>query len=52
FKDDSLGEDKKSYAVRFFLTNSEKTLSDKEIEGMIQKLMTSYQKELTAEIRS
>lgn len=52
FKDESLGQDKKSYAVRFFLTNSEKTLSDKEIEGMIQKLMTSYQKELTAEIRS
>jgi phenylalanyl-tRNA synthetase beta chain len=52
FKDKSLGEDKKSYAVRLFLTNPEKTLSDKEIEGMIQKLMTSYQKELTAEIRS
>ncbi|MBL7789733.1 MAG: phenylalanine--tRNA ligase subunit beta [Chitinophagales bacterium] len=52
FKDKSLGEDKKSYAVRFILNSTDKTLSDKEIDEMIQKLIKVYQKELSAEIRS
>jgi len=52
FKDKSLGESKKSYAIRLHLSNREKTLSDKEIDSMIQKLIGVYQKELNAEIRS
>jgi phenylalanyl-tRNA synthetase beta chain len=52
FKDKSLGEGKKSYAVRYFLNNPDKTLLDKEIDSLMQKLITSYQKELSAEIRS
>ena len=52
FKDKSLGESKKSYAIRLQLSNKEKTLSDKEIDSMIQKLIGVYQKELNAEIRS
>lgn len=52
FKDKSLGEGKKSYAVRYFLNNPDKTLLDKEIDNLMQKLISSYQKELSAEIRS
>jgi len=52
FHDKSLGEGKKSYAVRFFLSNPDKTLSDKEIDGLMNRLINGYQKELSAEIRS
>jgi len=52
FKDKALGEDKKSYAIRLHLSNAEKTLSDREIDAMMQKLIAVYQKELRAEIRS
>jgi phenylalanyl-tRNA synthetase beta chain len=52
FKDKSLGEGKKSYAVRYFLNHPDKTLLDKEIDSMMQKLITGYQKEFSAEIRS
>lgn len=52
FKDVSLGEDKKSYAVRFVLSSDEKTLSDKEIDSAMSKVIAVYKKELQAEIRS
>ena len=52
FRDKSLGEGKKSYAVRYFLNHPEKTLLDKEIDSMMQKLIANYQKELFLEIRS
>jgi phenylalanyl-tRNA synthetase beta chain len=51
FKDKSLGENKKSYAIRLSLQNKEKTMSDKEIESMMQKLISTLNKDVNAEIR-
>lgn len=51
FKDKSLGENKKSYAIRFSLQNKEKTMSDKEIESMMQKVISALKKDVNAEIR-
>lgn len=51
FESDKLGRDKKSLAVSFTFLDQEKTLTDKEIDAMMQKIMTSLEKELNAEIR-
>lgn len=51
FESDKLGPDKKSVAVSFSFLDEEKTMTDKEIEGMMQKIMVSLEKELGAEIR-
>jgi phenylalanyl-tRNA synthetase beta chain len=34
-----------------FFADEEKTLTDKEVDGMMQKLVQSLEKELSAEIR-
>jgi phenylalanyl-tRNA synthetase beta chain len=46
-----LGADKKSIAVSFTFLDQEKTLTDKEIDGWMNKIMTTLEKELNAEIR-
>ncbi|MEX0360066.1 MAG: phenylalanine--tRNA ligase subunit beta [Allomuricauda sp.] len=46
-----LPEGKKSYAVSFTLLDEKKTLTDKQIDKIMSKLMTRYQKELGAELR-
>ena len=46
-----LGEDKKSYAVSFTLLDEEKTLTDAEIERIMNKLMKAYTEKLQAVIR-
>lgn len=51
FESDKLGRDKKSLAISFTFLDNEKTLTDKEIDAMMQKIMTSLEKELNAEIR-
>lgn len=51
FESKKLGSDKKSLAVSFTFQDDEKTLTDKEIEGWMNKIMTSLEKELQAEIR-
>ncbi|MBN8837428.1 MAG: phenylalanine--tRNA ligase subunit beta [Sphingobacteriia bacterium] len=51
FESDKLGVEKKSMAVNFIFLDEEKTLTDKEIDGMMQKLMIGFEKELQAEIR-
>lgn len=51
FEGESLGENKKSYAVSFTLYDEEKTFTDKEIERTMDKLITSFEKELSAIIR-
>ncbi|MBC7904017.1 MAG: phenylalanine--tRNA ligase subunit beta [Gemmatimonadaceae bacterium] len=51
FESDKLGAGKKSLAVSFTFLDEEKTLTDKEIDSMMNKIMTSVQKELSAEIR-
>lgn len=42
---------KKSYAVSFHLQDKNKTLSDKQIDGMMNRLIEGLQKELNAELR-
>jgi phenylalanyl-tRNA synthetase beta chain len=51
FESDKLGADKKSLAVSFTFLDDEKTLTDKEIDGMMSKIMTAMENELSAEIR-
>jgi phenylalanyl-tRNA synthetase beta chain len=51
FESDKLGKDKKSMAVNFIFLDEEKTLTDKEIDGMVQKLIAGFEKDLNAEIR-
>jgi len=42
---------KKSYAVSFTLLNSEATLTDKQIDGVMEKLIKNYREKLGAELR-
>jgi len=51
YKDDKLGAGMKSYAVSYLFEDEEKTLTDKDIDKLMQKLMTRYREELKAEIR-
>ena len=48
---DKLPAGKKSYAVSFTLQNSKDTLTDKQIDKIMGKLQTRYEKELGAELR-
>lgn len=51
YQDERLGENKKSYAVSFTLLDDRKTLTDKEIDKIMQRLVWNFEKELGAEIR-
>jgi phenylalanyl-tRNA synthetase beta chain len=51
FESEKLGADKKSLAISFTFLDEEKTLTDKEIDGMIGKIMGALEKEVQAEIR-
>jgi len=51
FESEKLGKDKKSLAVNFTFLDEEKTLTDKEIDSWMNKIMTTLEKELNAEIR-
>ncbi len=51
FESDKLGADKKSMAVSFTFEDDQKTLTDKEVDAMIGKLINQFEKELGAEIR-
>ena len=52
FADESkIGEGKKSYAVSFVLQDTQKTLTNHEIEQTMQKLQQQLEKELNAVIR-
>ena len=50
YEDEKLGN-KKSYAVSFTLLNSEATLTDKQIDGVMDKLIANYKEKLGAELR-
>jgi len=52
FESDKLGIDKKSLAVSFTFLDEEKTLTDKEIDGMMNKIIQSLENNLKAQIRS
>ena len=51
FESDKLGADKKSLAVSFTFLDDEKTLTDKEIDAMMAKIISYYEKDLMAEVR-
>jgi phenylalanyl-tRNA synthetase beta chain len=51
FESEKLGAGKKSIAVNFTFLDEEKTLTDKEIDGWMDKIMTTLEKDLHAEIR-
>ncbi len=44
-------EGKKSYAVSFLLQDEQKTLNDAQIDAVMKRLITNYQKDLGAELR-
>ena len=46
-----LGEGKKSYAVRFIFQHPDRTLKDKEVDKVMEKLARTYEKQLGAAIR-
>ncbi|ULB34554.1 MULTISPECIES: phenylalanine--tRNA ligase subunit beta [Proteiniphilum] len=47
----NLPEGKKSYAVNFLLQDKEKTLNDKQIDSVMQKIRQNLEKELGAQLR-
>lgn len=51
FENDKLGKGKKSLAINFAFLDEQKTLTDKEIDHMMIKLITGFEKQLEAEIR-
>lgn len=50
YEGEKLGN-KKSYAVSFTLVNNEATLTEKQIEGVMEKLINGYKEKLGAELR-
>ena len=51
FENEKLGKDKKSLAFNFIFLDKEKTLTDKEIENMMNKIITVLENKLNAIIR-
>lgn len=51
FESDKLGAGKKSMAVSFMFLDESKTLTDKEIDNFMQKIISSYEEKISAEIR-
>ena len=51
YRGDKLPEGKKSYALTFLFLDGEKTLTDKKIDAIIQKLIINFEKELGAAVR-
>jgi phenylalanyl-tRNA synthetase beta chain len=51
FESDKLGTDKKSMAVSFTFSDDTKTLTDTEIDGMMNKLIQCFETAIQAEIR-
>jgi phenylalanyl-tRNA synthetase beta chain len=51
FESEKLGANKKSMALSFFFSDETKTLTDKEVDGMMAKIIAQLEKEVQAEIR-
>lgn len=51
FESEKLGANKKSLALSFFFSDETKTLTDKEVDAMMNKIITQLEKEVQAEIR-
>ena len=51
YEGDKLPAGKKSYAVNFILQDEERTMGDKQIEAIMNKLIANLKKQLNAELR-
>lgn len=51
FESEKIGAGKKSMAISFTFLDEEKTMTDNEIDSMMNKIIGAYEKELGAEIR-
>lgn len=51
YRDDSLGSGKKSYAMALTFSDKEKTLSDKEIDSVVSKILKRLEEEVGAQLR-
>ena len=51
FESEKIGLTKKSYAISFTFIDKEKTLTDKETDAMMNKIVVSFETGLSAEIR-
>lgn len=51
FESDKLGKGKKSLAMRFVFQDQQKTLTDQEIESLMSRLVSAFEKTVNAEIR-
>lgn len=51
FESEKLGANKKSYAIRFTFQDPQKTLTDKEIDNVMDQLINTFETRLQAEIR-
>jgi len=51
YEGEKLEEGKKSYSIKFSLQDNNKTLKDKQIDKLMNKLISTYERELGALIR-
>ncbi|HXR84873.1 MAG TPA: phenylalanine--tRNA ligase subunit beta [Hanamia sp.] len=51
FENEKLGENKKSFAINFTFLDKEKTMTDDEIEAMMNKIISNLENKLNAVIR-
>jgi len=51
YEGEKLPEGKKSYAVNFILQDEQKTMGDKQIDAVMQKIIANLKKQLGAELR-
>jgi phenylalanyl-tRNA synthetase beta chain len=51
FESEKIGAGKKSMAISFTFLDEEKTMTDKDIDSMMNKIIGAYEKELGAEVR-
>ena len=51
YEGEKLGADKKSYAITFVLEDTTKTLTDKQIDKIMQSLTAAFERELGAKLR-
>lgn len=51
YEGDKIEEGKKSYALNFVLQNPSKTLTDEEINKVMNKLISAYEREIGAQLR-
>lgn len=51
YEGDKIAQDKKSYAVSYIFRDDEKTMTDKDIDSIISKMIEQYSKQLNATVR-